>query len=1029
MNSTILLLASITLANADPLITSWDTGMSGRYARLYETDADQAAGNAVTTWNRGQGIQEQPTYAGVSEVAVTDTDIYVRATGLGGHVMGPWYGNLQRTNLFGNYPANQALIYRIPRDPGTPPTTKRRTGLGRIGLFVDGVSMYDSRDAFSYDTSAGADQTPRATEVEGDDVWNRDAYINEGVTFDAGNAHQAGSHYHYHANPPGLRHLLGDSVDLDPVTNVYTENFNGQHSPILGWVRDSYPIYGPYGYSDPADPESAVVKMRSGFQMRTITQRTTLPAHAARLQGYTPAGDTSEYTLPATLYGPNVTAGFPSQYQLGHYIEDYEYLGDLGYTFGIDFDLNEHNGRFCVTPEFPEGTFAYFVSIEPDGTPKFPYNIGPTYYGNAQANTAAAIPAGAEVVFESGPEKKLDSGTLITDGASGDVTMVWSAVEGGVYVVEQSGDLDDWQSMDASMEKDLLVAPDPAALIEKDRQFFRAALVDVQPFDDTGFDVDLNLGSAGGNNVLLIIIDDWGIDWSPVDSPDNERVPEMPNLQFLADNGVRFTNAYAQSSCSPTRATLLTGRHPFRHGIGTAGGANISVDEFTLPDAFAASNSNYALTSIGKWHLGGGDDGARTNGGWPSFSGTAGNVADYLTWDKTVDGVITPITDIYATSDQVDDAVNFIRSQPAETPWFCWIGFHAPHSPFHAPPIELLPDGTPAPTNNSDRYEQMLEALDFEIGRLLQDVDLNETNVILIGDNGTPGNILQEPFSTGHGKNSIYEGGSRVPLVIAGPDVTARGTNDSLVQVADLYPTILNLSGIDLDSVAPEGTMIDGRDLYPALVGAQVNGYVVTEMFGNSVEIPGRTIREGDYKLIIFDDPENATDIPTFELYNVGNDLDEQMELLGQAGGLNAEQQEAYDSLLAKNEALGGGFGDVPVVDNSVTLYFELQNPNAQGDDVPPLVNTTNGNIIQPQTITVGGVAATWDNGINANGDAASRVDSTGTADQLWIKFDFDPIAAGFDQPGLEGPHEIAVTFPGPGARIYTAISSYTFLP
>lgn len=106
--------------------------------------------------------------------------------------------------------------------------------------------MFDSRDAFSYDTSAGQDDNPMAGGgVNGDGIWNRDAFINEGVTFDAGNAHQAGILSHYHANPTALRHLLGDSVAHDPNANSYAENFNGAHSPIIGWVRDSYPVYGP----------------------------------------------------------------------------------------------------------------------------------------------------------------------------------------------------------------------------------------------------------------------------------------------------------------------------------------------------------------------------------------------------------------------------------------------------------------------------------------------------------------------------------------------------------------------------------------------------------------------------------------------------------------------------------------------------------------------------------------------------------------------------------------------------------------
>ena len=81
------LLSSLVSGHADPLVTSWQIGISGQYARIYGTDADEAAGNYATTWNRGQGVQELPTYAGVSEVAVTTTDVYVRATGLAGHII------------------------------------------------------------------------------------------------------------------------------------------------------------------------------------------------------------------------------------------------------------------------------------------------------------------------------------------------------------------------------------------------------------------------------------------------------------------------------------------------------------------------------------------------------------------------------------------------------------------------------------------------------------------------------------------------------------------------------------------------------------------------------------------------------------------------------------------------------------------------------------------------------------------------------------------------------------------------------
>ena len=356
MKPTVFLSLLLTAAAvADPLITSWRTDFSGRYARIVETTADEGALNSVTTWSHGQGTQAQPTYAGVSEVTATTTDVYVRASGLGAHIMGPWYLNAAKTNLFPNYPSNRSVIYRIPRNPGTVPTTKSLTGLGVIGLFVDGVSMFDSRDAFSYDTSAARDDSPNASNgVDGDDVWNRDAFVNESVTSDAANAHQAGANHHYHANPPELRHLLCDSVDYDEATNTYTENFSGEHSPILGWGSDGYPLYGPYGYSDPNDASSPVTRMHSGYQKRTITVRQTLPAHAARDQGYTSAESTTKHTLPATSSGPVVS----TQHVLGQYLEDYDYLGDLGQTHGTDFDLDSHNGRFCVTPEFPEGAYA-----------------------------------------------------------------------------------------------------------------------------------------------------------------------------------------------------------------------------------------------------------------------------------------------------------------------------------------------------------------------------------------------------------------------------------------------------------------------------------------------------------------------------------------------------------------------------------------------------------------------------------------------------------------------------------------------
>ncbi len=983
---TFVLVFGTKLAHADPLLDSWLTSTSGQYARIFPTIEDETAGNSVTTWNRGQGVQNLPTYAGVHEISHDATNIYIRTTGLGAHIMGPWYGNEAKTNLFPNYPSNQAIIYRLPRTPGPPPGTKTNTGLGRIGIFVDGVSMFDSRDAFSYDTSEGRDESPMTPpQVDGNDVWNRDAYVNEGVTFDASNAHQGGSNYHYHANPPGLRHLLGDSVDYDPATNRYTENFNGQHSPIIGWVRDGYPLYGPYGYSDPNDPNSTVRRMISGFRKRNITVRETLPPHAARDQ------NRSE-TLTSDFFGPPVS----TQFVLGHYLEDYEYLGDFGQTLGTDFDLDEHNGRFCITPEFPAGTYAYFVSIEADGTPKFPYNIGRKFYGTPQGNTTNNVPAGATTIFQGGPETPLTCGLDVTNDV---VTLTWSTLEGGLYLTQSSPDLEDWQTDTATQDANALSIIEPAS---DPKKFYRTSLLSLSPFDDAGFQYTPPTPTTQ-NNVLLIIVDDWGIDASPLDNPTGANLASMPNFVNLATQGVRFTNAYAQPQCSPTRAGILSGRFSFRHGIGSPGGANFPVGETSLPDAFANASSPHAVSMIGKWHLGGGDNGPFDNAAWPDARVALSNIPSYTLWDKTINGTTTTGVTTYATTDQADDAINFINTQNNNSnPWFCWLAFNAPHGPFHDPPSELIPSGLTG-TTNSIRYRKALEAMDTEIGNVLQAVDLSTTNVIIIGDNGTPGQVFQAPFLAQKVKGSLYEGGVRVPLIVAGPDVYARGTRDDLVHCADLFPTILDLAGVDNNTAIPADTDLDGISLLPALTGNSATPRtILVENFGAGVTNPGRALRQNQYKLHIYDDG-------TEEFYDVVQDISETNNLL--LGTLNPEQQQAYDDLVAESSNLqnqGGGnttatgilnvSPNTSTVGSTITVTINLD-PNKTDPAVPGINQTIN-------RVTLGGVTAT-------SSSRPSRY----------------VVEATFTLPNTPGSYAMEVVFNGPQARTFGLNDAFEVTP
>lgn len=410
---------AMNVSAADPRIDGWFTKDSMKYARLYRTVQDERGQNSVTTWQHGPGVQVTPVLAGVHEVSYSKDWVYIQTSGLASYVMGPWYDDVAKTRMFPSYPADTKTTYRFPRSV-TIPATKAFTGLGPIGYFVNGVALFDDRDAHYWNGSA---------DVQGEGIWNRDAYVNEGITFDAGLAHQARTQYHYHANPIALRYQLGDHVDFDAAHNVYRESATAvtKHSPILAWARDGLPIYGPYGYSDPMNAKGGVRRMISGYVLRdgkngtqnlALTGRTSLPKWAQRAYHMDGA-------LRASEFGPKVTGW----YALGRYIEDNDYLGDLGKKVGRDFDLDEYNARFCVTPEFPNGTWAYFVAIDRDGKPAFPYNIGHSFVGAPTGGQVRSINEAVVTSFSVSSQRHAEADAL----GNGTVSLVWSWVNGGDY--------------------------------------------------------------------------------------------------------------------------------------------------------------------------------------------------------------------------------------------------------------------------------------------------------------------------------------------------------------------------------------------------------------------------------------------------------------------------------------------------------------------------------------------------------------------------------------------------------------------
>jgi hypothetical protein len=192
---------------------------------------------------------------------------------------------------------------------------------------------------------------------------------------------------------------------------------------------------------------------------------------------------------------------------LGHYIEDFDYLGDLGFTFGNQFDLNEQNVRFCVTPEFPTGTWAYFTTITAGFLPTFPYTTGRQYYGNPIGGLVTSVTESVNTAYLGGPVKIDSSDTVQITG--NDVTLTWNAVEGGVYSVETSGNLSSWSNIATA---NVVSGSDTGRLTETGdalattgKRFYRATRTGLSTYDRTGFAGTLASSSApvgGGANTV-----------------------------------------------------------------------------------------------------------------------------------------------------------------------------------------------------------------------------------------------------------------------------------------------------------------------------------------------------------------------------------------------------------------------------------------------------------------------------------------------------------------------------------------------
>ncbi len=389
--------------------------------------------------------------------------------------------------------------------------------------------------------------------------------------------------------------------------------------------------------------------------------------------------------------------------------------------------------------------------------------------------------------------------------------------------------------------------------------------------------------SAPRPNIVHIVADDMG--WADAGFNGCKDI-KTPNLDALAAGGAKLAQFYAQPMCTPTRACLMTGRYPWRYGLQTMvipGTASYGLDlsEYLLPQCLKDAGYNTAI--IGKWHLGHADLKY-----WPkqrgfdyAYGATIGEL-DYYTHGDV--GVLDWFRDNkpvheegYTTTLLGDDAVRYINTQDPSKPFYLYLAFNAPHTPYVAPKETIAKYASiEDPTRRT--YAAMVDCLDENIGKVVAALDQKgirgNTLIIFHSDNGGTHNAMfagqmadvskikipcdNRPYRDG--KGTMYEGGCRVVACANWPGKIKPGTVEGMMHVVDLFTTFTTLAGASTDKCKP----LDGMDVWSVI--AENKPSPRTELVYN-VEPFRAGLRQGDWKLIW------RTLIPTsVELYDLSKD-------------------------------------------------------------------------------------------------------------------------------------------------------------
>lgn len=423
-------------------------------------------------------------------------------------------------------------------------------------------------------------------------------------------------------------------------------------------------------------------------------------------------------------------------------------------------------------------------------------------------------------------------------------------------------------------------------------------------------------------NILFILLDDFG--WTDAGCYGSSFY-ETPRLDQLAEEGMRFTNAYAACPvCSPTRASILTGKYPARLGVtqwigGSSEGKladvpyvnHLSRDEFSL--ARAMKDGGYDTWHVGKWHLS--KHGEKRFETYPEKHGFDNNIGG-CDWGLPHNGYFAPYgcetledgpEGEYLTDRLTDEAIRLIGNS-SEKPWFMHLSHYAVHIPIecHAGLIEKYKlkskelglseedpfvEGERFPCRHKKEervlrrvvqsdpaYAAMVENIDTNIGRVLDTLESSgqaeNTIVVFFSDNGGLATAEGSPTCNAplhEGKGWMYEGGTREPLIVRWPgEITAGRVCGQVTTSTDFYPTLLDCAGL---SLLPD-QHCDGVSILPVLRGDEPfdRGAIFWHYphYSNQGGSPGCSMREGDWKLIEFFEEGRL------ELYNLADDISEE---------------------------------------------------------------------------------------------------------------------------------------------------------